>query len=168
MQQIDFRAMGCQMMAAVDSESAEARHALDSVPIWFEEWEQVLSRFRANSELSQANRNSGNWVTVSQTLWDVFQLGRIAAEKSDGLVNPTMLQALEAAGYDRSFELVQTSFATISLGRSVTADWRDIAIDAEKRAVKLPPGLRMDLGGVAKGWAADDTSIVLFRYAISY
>jgi thiamine biosynthesis lipoprotein len=156
MQQIDFRAMGCQMMAAVASESPEAQQALQRVPGWFETWEQVLSRFRADSELSYVNRSNGEWISVSRTLWDVLQLGLAAAEQSDGLVNPTMLQALETAGYDRSFELVQTSFATISLGRSVTADWRDIEMDAERRAVRLPPGVRMDLGGVAKGWAADE------------
>jgi len=156
--------MGCQMMAAVESDSPDALQALNQTAGWFETWEQALSRFRPDSELSRVNRSNGATVTVSRTFMDVLQLGLEAAERTDGLVSPTLLQALEAAGYDRSFELVQTSFATITLGHSTTSDWRDIDSDVARSTVRLPPGVRIDLGGVAKGWVADEAARRLSEY----
>ena len=44
--------MGSQMMAALDSGTESNEKTLMLVPAWFEEWEQSLSRFRINSELS--------------------------------------------------------------------------------------------------------------------
>lgn len=35
------------------------------------------------------------------------------------------------------------------------ADWRAIRMDPAGRRVTLPRGVRLDLGGIAKGWAAD-------------
>ena len=46
--------MGCEMFAAVDGESAPV--LLGKVPEWFEEWEQVLSRFQYDSELTCPNQ----------------------------------------------------------------------------------------------------------------
>src|SRR5712692_2621801 len=104
MQEITFRAMGCRMQALVDADSAEAAAALAQVPGWFEGWEQTLSRFRSGSELSRLNAMGGQAMPVSPVLWDVVDLAFEAARESGGLVTPTQLAALEAAGYDRSFD----------------------------------------------------------------
>ena len=45
-QQLEFRAMGSQMLAAVEADTPEAAALLVEVPRWFEDWEQALSRFR--------------------------------------------------------------------------------------------------------------------------
>src|SRR5438552_6997434 len=99
-QQIAFRAMGSQMLAAVESYDPQARTLLAEVPGWFEEWEQALSRFRDNSELSQLNRAGHTLlpVPVSDTFWTVLQLALQAARYTGGLVTPTVLNALAAAG----------------------------------------------------------------------
>ena len=44
MRQVTFRAMGCQMLAAVDADDAGADALLTRVPGWFAGWEQRLSR----------------------------------------------------------------------------------------------------------------------------
>src|SRR5512142_1848638 len=103
MQRVEFRAMGSQMLALVDSESFEAAKALSHVPEWFQERERALSRFRADSELSSLNRSAGQPVRVSDTLWAVLQQAMRAAVESGGLVAPNLLDALIAAGYDRDF-----------------------------------------------------------------
>ena len=56
---IKFRAMGSQVTAFLDTPSAQAAEVLADVPDWFEDWEQTLSRFRTDSELSQLNRSQG-------------------------------------------------------------------------------------------------------------
>ena len=81
---LEFHAMGCEMLAVVDSESAPL--LLAKVPEWFEEWEQALSRFRFDSELMRLNRTREQPVSVSETLWDVLQTACRAEKLTDGLV----------------------------------------------------------------------------------
>ncbi len=158
MQRLEFRAMNCQMLALVDSDDARATEELTHVPTWFDEWENILSRFRANSELNRLNTNAGQASRVSETLWQVIQQSLIAARESNGLVTPTVLDALTQAGYDRSFELLDPHARSGSAAHAPVADWRAIDCDANARAVRLPRGTHLDLGGVAKGWCADQAA----------
>lgn len=158
MLEISFRAMGCRMRAMVDSDSPRAAEALREVPRWFASWERRLSRFREDSELSCLNRRAGFPVRVSAPTWEVLGAALLAAQLSEGLVVPTVLSALEAAGYDRSFE--QVSFEQMPVESpwewaTWPGAWQRIQLDPERRTVTLPHGVRLDLGGIAKGWAAD-------------
>ena len=164
--QLEFRAMGSQMLAAVDSPAPEAAALLAEVPAWFAEWEQALSRFKDDSELSRLNRTAGSGalVPVSDTFWTVLERALAAAQATAGLVTPTVLNALEAAGYRASFDAMRREAG----GASAPADgapappapglarWREIERDPVSHAVRLPAGVRLDFGGVAKGWAADE------------
>ncbi len=156
MRSITFRAMGCQIQAFLDSETDAAAQALHSVPHWFAEWEHTLSRFRDDSELSLLNRRAGEgWVRVSRTLWDVVNDAIVAARLSDGLVTPGVLMALESAGYDRDFAQIADGVSTRSQATlPPSGDWRAIRLDPRRYAIALPSGMQLDLGGIAKGWAA--------------
>jgi len=59
MQQITFRAMGCQMLAAVDCEDTRGQGWLNEVPGWFEGWEEHLSRFRPASAVGTGAVRTG-------------------------------------------------------------------------------------------------------------
>jgi thiamine biosynthesis lipoprotein len=165
MQQCMFRAMGCRIKAFVDSDTPGTNSALEQVPGWFANWERCLSRFRDDSELTRLNRSGNRTVRVSQVLWDVLDVALAAAQQTEGLVTPTLLDALEAAGYNSDFETVLQRSTTSSdedlLRRASTssqatnAGWRAIQRDAEHRCVRLLGGVRLDFGGVAKGWAAN-------------
>lgn len=158
MQRLSFRAMGCQMLAVLDTDDASAQETLTQVPVWFAEWEASLSRFRDDSELCTLNRADGQPMRVSETLWQVLDAATRAACTSDGLVVPTLLSAVKAAGYDRSFESLATSAASANtMVLEPIADWRAIERAAGTRTVRLPRGMQLDFGGVAKGWAADQT-----------
>ena len=151
MQRLEFRAMGCHMTAVLDTE----RHAasVKEVPIWFEAWEQTFSRFRADSELSQINHRAGQWTRVGTTMWDVVHLALIAARWTDGLYSPTILNALESAGYDRTFDEITASTEPIT--SHPDGQWRSIQRQSLNRSICLPPEVRLDLSGIVKGWAAD-------------
>ncbi len=164
MQRLDFRAMGCQMLAVVDSDEANAIDALAQVPTWFEEWEASLSRFRPESELNQLNAAPDRAVRVSATLWQVLQESLSAARASAGLVTPAVLDAVQAAGYDRSFELLDARESD-GAESMLVADWRAIKFDPDAQTVRLPRGVRLDFGGIAKGWAADEAARRLSAYA---
>jgi FAD:protein FMN transferase len=161
MKSLEFRAMNCQMLAALDTTHAQADEWLAEVPSWFANWEQHLSRFRIDSELSQLNRSRGRAFPVSSVLWDVVQAALRAAAASGSLVTPTLLTAMESAGYDRSFLSLQLSgqLSGVSMylkpqNLTEVKDWRAIECSTQTRSIRLPFGVQLDLGGIAKGWAA--------------
>jgi thiamine biosynthesis lipoprotein len=162
MLKIQFRAMGCEMAAFIDNEGAESARALADVPGWFAAWEQALSRFRADSALSQLNREPSNRVQSDALLLEVVQAALFAADWTDGLVVPNLLDNLEQAGYRHSFEHIQDDLA----GWDETSEmrtpaqrigldvWKLIRVDLAENVIQRPIGMRLDLGGVGKGWAA--------------
>jgi thiamine biosynthesis lipoprotein len=155
---IDFHAMGSEILAIVEQESDQMPEKLMRVPEWFEEWEQVLSRFRYDSELTRLNQRADQPVQVSVTLWDVFQTAQIAHQTTDGLVTPTVLEALIEAGYDQTFEslLPYSNYETFPASRTAP-DLSGVACNPTSKTITLPFGLGLDFGGVAKGWAAHQT-----------
>lgn len=145
--------MGSDMLAVL--ESSLLSQTLPAVTQWFEEWEQVLSRFRYDSELTRLNQTHDRPVRVSKVLWDVFQVALQAEKMTDGLVTPTVLNAILDAGYDRPFdEMVDRTVP--HTGSINTADSPRMVVSANEadRTITLSEGIGLDFGGVAKGWAA--------------
>ncbi|RPJ28125.1 MAG: FAD:protein FMN transferase [Chloroflexi bacterium] len=141
------------MLALVDRDPTPA--SLAKVPEWFEEWEQVLSRFRYDSELTRLNQIHERPVRVSKILWDVLQAARNAERLTDGLVTPTLLDAIIEAGYDRPFDDLphQTQYMAdpvLAAPQPLTA----VTVNNSARTITLPSGVSLDFGGIAKGWAA--------------
>ena len=156
-----FRAMNCGMGAwvvAADAQAAEDR--LAAVEAFTHATEAALSRFRPDSELSRLNAQAGQPVQVSPLLAELLALALASAEQTEGLYDPTMLAALEAAGYDRSFEQLGPVVAAHPLNAPAYT-WRDVQFDEAAQRVTLPVGMRLDLGGIVKGWAADRAADML-------
>ena len=79
-----------------------------------------------------------------------------AEETSGGLVTPAILEALVAAGYDRSFDILPTERQTPSPSAWPSAgSLAEVSWDESTRSICLPADMHLDFGGVAKGWAAD-------------
>jgi len=152
---VEFPAMGCTIRAEVASTGPDALAELAKVAEWFEAWEARLSRFRPDSELSHINASAGTAVGVSPVMWEVIQASLQAARYSQGLVTPLILPALVAAGYDRPFDEMRGGELPSALNPPSVPDWRGIELDPSDQTVRLPKGSRLDLGGIAKGWAAE-------------
>jgi FAD:protein FMN transferase len=160
-----FRAMGGDMLAIMEGDRESPPSIMDEVPGWFEGWEQALSRFRADSELSRLNRTFDQPVKVSDTLWDVFQYALSAETLTNGLVTPTVLDAMLEAGYDQSFDTLpryQSQYGLQVL--SAVNPLSVVTWDKRSKTICLPYGVRLDFGGVAKGWAAHQTAERLKEY----
>ncbi|OJX39643.1 MAG: hypothetical protein BGO78_05135 [Chloroflexi bacterium 44-23] len=166
MEELTFRAMGCQISIFLDSDSSLAKQTLAQVPIWFEEWEQILSRFRPDSELSLLNHQSGIPTAVSDTLWEVLTLAIQTEMESNGLVTPLVLPALEHAGYDRSFELIKGSdFSSAEYSGYPVGQLDELIFNLDLQMIQLPLGSGLDFGGIAKGWAAHQAAQRLAAFA---
>jgi thiamine biosynthesis lipoprotein len=147
-----------------------AAEALDAVEDFFYRVEARFSRFRVDSELSYLNRASGSKVQVSSDLCELVELATAAAASSGGVFDPAMIGALESAGYDRSIEEIREETARPAAHsqhiQGAPAPWarprtHDIQVDRMASTVALPEGVRLDLGGIAKGWAVDRAGAML-------
>jgi thiamine biosynthesis lipoprotein len=116
--------------------------------------EQSWSRFRADSELSALNASEEWSVPVSPVLAQAVHRAGLAWRLTDGWFDPTVLDALVAAGYDRTFRDLPGGSRPATAGADVPGAG-GVRVDLERGAVRRPPGVHLDLGGLGKGLAAD-------------
>jgi thiamine biosynthesis lipoprotein len=147
-----FRAMGTTVELLLETDDDErGRDALEAVRVEFERLEQVMSRFRPDSELSRLNREGS--LAVSPDLERVIELALEARERTNGRFDPTIHDALVAAGYDRSFDELP---AELDAGaRSPVRCGGRVTLDASSGVISVEPGFHLDLGGIGKGYAVD-------------
>jgi thiamine biosynthesis lipoprotein len=154
-----FRAMGTDIELLLEAPaSAQSHAAFATVEEEFERLEAILSRFRPESELSALNREGT--LTVSVELQHVLELALEARERTNGRFDPTVHEALVAAGYDRSFELVARESDQNGAPASVRCGGR-VELDPATGRVELEQGFRLDFGGIGKGYAVDQAVQVL-------
>lgn len=126
--------------------------------------ERRWSRFLPDSEISRLNSHPGRWVPVSEDTRLLLHRAIEAWRLTGGSFDPTLLDALRTAGYDRSFEQLdawpdparpdeQPTTAAASHLSLVRPMCTDIRFDDD--AAMLPDGMGFDPGGIGKGLAAD-------------
>ena len=141
-----FHAMGTTVELLVEADAAERE--LDAAEAEFERLEQVMSRFRPDSELSQLNRQGA--IDASPDLGAVIGLALAARDRTGGRFDPTVHDALVSAGYDRTFDELPPE----ADGGSAGAPCGGCVTVAGGR-IALEPGYHLDLGGIGKGFAAE-------------
>lgn len=116
----------------------------------------AASRFRPDSELSRLQRRAGAAVAVSPLLFEALTVALRAAELTDGLVDPTVGQAVCALGYDRDFRVLDRDQPRPAepTGRA-PGWWRVRLIADDPPRVIVPRGVRVDLGATVKAWVTD-------------
>ena len=155
-----FRAMGTEIELLADVDG-RADGGLLAAEAEFHRLEALLSRFRPDSELSLLNE-TGTF-EAGPDLQRVVELSLAARDRSGGRFDPTVHDALVAAGYDRSFELVPSA-ADVWAGVPGPADGaarRPVGIHVTPGRIELEPGVRIDLGGIGKGYAAERAAEIL-------
>jgi len=114
--------------------------------------EALWSRFIATSDISMLALSGGHPVQVAtETIQLVEQM--IQAElATEGFFDPTLMAALNAAGYSKS--KVSDDVSVLPPAGSSGA-LRDVRIDHDTNEITLPAGMSLDPGGIGKGMAAD-------------
>ncbi len=153
-----FKAMGTDVELLLDAEPGErADRALDRAEREFERLEQTMSRFRDDSELSRLNRD-GALDDASRDLVRVVELALEAREATGGRFDPTVHDAVVAAGYDRTFDAMAPDAATAHDAPPARCGG---GIHVDGKRITLEPGSRLDLGGIGKGYAVDRVAELL-------
>jgi FAD:protein FMN transferase len=156
-----FRAMGtdCELFLKART-LPEALRSMAEAQWEVRRLESIFSRFDPDSELSELNRRGT--LRVGPELLEVVDLALAARDRTGGRFDPTVHDALVAAGYDRTFEEVSAE------GRGddppAAAALRcagSVQVDRKTGRIELDPGVHLDLGGIAKGYAVDRAANIL-------
>jgi len=169
MRYLDFRAMNSDILLAAEGSYPRTSTGFEEVRNFIVSCEKKFSRFSENSELSRLNQSAGTWFHASEDLFSVLTEARNYYEQTHGLFDPAILDALEMAGYDRSMDQIRGrelgfSAAQVQLA-PIKLDLKDIRFDRSNQSVRMPTGMRLDLGGIAKGWIAERAAGMLAYYA---
>ena len=111
----------------------------------------ACSRFRDDSELAAVNAAAGAAVPVSPLFAAAVGVALTAAEQTGGDVDPTLGEALVAAGYDADYRSLPPD------GPEVTprpgGRWREVSV--RDGVLRIPVGVALDLGATAKALVVD-------------
>ncbi len=128
--------------------------------------EAQMSDYRTDSELNLlCERAVGRWVEVSPELFFVLWRAQRLTQQTDGAFDIT-LGPLVALWREARRTLQLPTPAELEEARKRTG-WRKVQLSPSRRAVRLErPGMRLDLGGIAKGFACDQALKTLRRYGL--
>jgi thiamine biosynthesis lipoprotein len=146
-----WRALGTYVHLGVADPDALA-DAAELAAAVLDEVDLACSRFRADSELTRANRATGP-VPASPVLVGAVRVALEAAERTGGLVDPTVGDVLVAAGYSRTFEEVPACDPSPVALPARRPGWRDVVVTDD--SLEVPGGTVLDLGATGKAYASD-------------
>ena len=162
---IEFRAMNTSVMLAGEGEGAVP--GMYVAKTFIDECEQRFSRFLPASEISDLNRSAGAWLQISDDLMDMLQLSMKYYTETNGIFDPSILSDLKQIGYDRSMDEIRANGVSTPASvpnRTSRPAFHDISFDLANNRVRLPRGMEIDLGGIAKGWIVEKAAQLLNKY----
>jgi thiamine biosynthesis lipoprotein len=162
---------GTAMTTAIEMEywtddPAVAGKAGDAVLAVFQQIDRQMSRYRKESELSRVNRQAANaLVAVTDSLFKVLQEAIRVSKLSSGAFDISF----GSVGYLYDFRARRQPSAEELATGLATVNYRSIALDPEAKTVRfLQEGVRLDLGGIAKGYAVDRGIDILKSFGIRH
>lgn len=121
--------------------------------------EQALSVTRQESDIARINQNSGDWVNVGEETFALLQTARQLCQTTGGVLDITAYPAVKAWGFTTGMYRVPDSAELAQLAAKI--DYSCLELDKAACAVRLPQGMELDLGAVAKGWAGEQLAAEL-------
>ena len=159
--------MGTSIRAELWSEDAAlGRSAIAAVMAEMHRIDRTMSPYKPDSELSRINRDAARMpVTVSRELFDLIACSLAFSEVSGGAFDITYASA--GFLYDYRQKIRPTAEALAAACAAI--GYRKLVLDADALTVRFTqPGMRIDLGGFAKGHAVDNCAAILRRLGIAH
>ncbi len=156
--QSDFYAMDTFMtVTAYNKDEDLAQHTQMQIEQHINALDQLMSRQRVESGLAKLNDAKGAVVTVDPELYDVIQTAVYYAEQTQGAYDPTTAPLSDLWQIGTDYAHVPTQ-AEIDAARK-TVGWENVHLLGDNK-VQLTNGAQLDLGGIGKGWAANDAAMI--------
>lgn len=147
----DDKAAGEAAIAAVMAEM----HRID----------REMSPYKPESELSRINREAANHpVPISAEMFDILSRSIEFSKLSGGAFDITFSSVGYMYDYRRHIKPTDKEIEQALPG----INYRHILLDAKRRTVRFArPGVRIDLGGIGKGYAVDNSIALLKQRGIT-
>ena len=168
METIRFRAMNTDILLVAEGKADRLVEGLEQAQQFIRAGEERFTRFSEASELSELNRSAGTWFQASPDLFSVVVLARRFFHLTRGLFDPSILPDLQRVGYDRSMDVLRAQGPAPlfeSLLVSERPSFSEVDLDEANHMIQLPSGMSIDLGGIAKGWIAEQAAMILSGFA---
>jgi thiamine biosynthesis lipoprotein len=151
-------------LTCFSDDSLHAAQTMQEAFILVDSLNAILSNYLPDSEISRLAATAGThtWVPVSDVLWDVLNHSQVAFEKSFGSFDITAGPCIRLWRRARQFQQ-KPDEAQLQNARELVG-FRWVAFDSARQAVMLQKaGMSLDLGGIGKGYAADQILALLAR-----
>lgn len=150
-----FPALGTTAVVVADPDDLDA--AVLVVGSELDHIDRTCSRFRSDSDVSRVNDAGGAWTTIDALLVEAVEVALRAASITGGAVDPTVGEAMLRIGYDRDLaEIIPDGPALPTEVSWLSAPgWRLVEFRPDGSQIRVPRGVRLDLGSTAKALAAD-------------
>ncbi|MHC4107478.1 MAG: FAD:protein FMN transferase [Planctomycetota bacterium] len=138
------------------TDETTARRAARSAFERLDDLDSVMSDYRRDSELVTVSRSAGTGsIPISADLWRVLTRAQAIAAASDGAFDVTIGPLVELW---RAVRKTGRLPAADSLARAKErSGWRNLVVDPRASTLELKrSGMKLDLGGIGKGFAADE------------
>ncbi|GAO03458.1 FAD:protein FMN transferase [Anaeromyxobacter sp. PSR-1] len=151
--------MGTLLTVAVVAPPERARAGIDAAFAVFDRVDRVMNEWRPDSPLSRLNARAGRgWVTLPADLCEVLRIARRGARETGGLFDPTWAAVSELWRFDGTEQAPPPDDAVRA--RCALVGWRGLELRARRggpgcEARLQRAGMKVGLGGLAKGWAVD-------------
>lgn len=148
-------------------EEATAKTAARAAFARIAELDGIMSDYRASSELNRlCEKAGGPPVKVSDDLFNVLQKAQEVAKLSDGAFDVTISPVVRLWRIARRTQQLPEK-ETLAKALALVG-WQNIKLDLGQRTVQLlKPGMQLDLGGIAKGYTADQVLLVLQKHGVA-
>lgn len=164
-----FSRMQMGVRSEVTLYSADEPSARAAAVLAFDEinrLEDIFSDYRPKSELSRLSDQAGvpesrGGVQVSAELAEILRASASFSERSGGAFDITVGTASKLWRESRKLGKLPEPSALDTA--KATIGWRSVIVDEGGRVVLTLPGTRLDLGGIAKGYAAQRSVDLLVR-----
>lgn len=167
MQADRFRAMNSEIILLAEGDIPQVVLGFIAAREFIETNEKRFTRFSDASELSQLNRSAGTWFNASHEMFEVVKLALEYHQKTSGLFDPSILPNLRAAGYNRSMDEIRrfgTDLQPATQPQTFDSAFASLQLNESRQAILLPPNMQIDLGGIAKGWIAEQAARLIRQY----
>ena len=142
--------------------AATAKKASDAAFNRVKQLNDILSDYDSDSELSKLSRASGSGreVHVSDDLWNVLTRAQWFSEKSRGAFDITVGPVVNLWRYSRAVKRLPDPIKLEKARKAV--GYQKIRLNTNEYTVELlVPDMRLDVGGIGKGYALDEAMKVL-------
>ena len=157
-----FTTWGVSGTLVVDNENYAAL-AEETLWRWIAAGDHAVNRFLPTSEVNAINADPRSTHDVSDEFIAFFDAALESYDVSEGLCTPTVLDALEAWGYDADIDVVQREGRSVPLTVSPAVSFTTVALDRNARRLS-PNGVRLDFGASAKAFVADQVAREVGRH----